>query len=208
MVCKIFHGRTTVPDLTNPPSWNPRSATAGCTSQVSWVQFQATAAWPFHLPLFSPQKKNTILSTHFVMKMAKFDLYSNTNSPRAWIPPPIPAHAEAERPEEKGEGQVCRRAWTRYGRTNQRVVSVAGQKDLSTRVWWVMHAATISSMYYNSVNNSGKHCSEPLSLVPRHQIFACALWPCWKMGSGHFSLLNWGVILQGVSACCRTNQIK
>ena len=157
----------------------------------------------------SKENCDTILSTHFVMKMAKFDLDSNTNSPRAWIPPPIPAHAEAERPEEKGEGQVCRRAWTRYGRTNQRVVSVAGQKDLSTRIWWVMHAATISSMYYNSVNNSGKHCSEPPSLVPiRHQIFACALWPCWKMGSGHFSLLNWGVILRGVSACCRTNHIK
>ena len=91
--------------------------------------------------------------------------------PHAWIPPPIPAHAEAERPEEKGKGQVCRRAWTRYGRTNQRVVPAAGQKDFSTRIWWVMHAAMITSMYHNSVNNSGKHCSEPPSLVPRHQIF-------------------------------------
>ena len=51
-------------------------------------------------------------------------------------PPPMPAHAETEGSEEKGEGQVCRRAWTRYGRTNQRVVPAAGQKDLSTRIWW------------------------------------------------------------------------
>ena len=77
-------------------------------------------------------------------------LYSNTHVPHAWILPPMPAHAEAERSEEKSKGQVCRRAWTRYGRTNQRVVPAAGQKDLSTRIWWVMYA----------INNSRKHYSE------------------------------------------------